>query len=52
VSHQGAAPLACSSSLGTALLVVEVSFSSPQIDRGVKVELYARAGAMSMERRD
>ncbi len=28
----------------TALLVVEVSFSSPQIDRGVKAELYARAG--------
>ena len=28
----------------TALLVVEVSFSSPQIDRGIKVELYARAG--------
>lgn len=27
----------------TALLVVEVSFSSPQIDRGVKAELYARA---------
>jgi len=28
----------------TALLVVEVSFSSPQIDRGVKAGLYARAG--------
>ena len=28
----------------TALLVVEVSFSSPQADRGVKVQLYARAG--------
>jgi Uma2 family endonuclease len=28
----------------TALLVVEVSFSSPRIDRGVKAELYARAG--------
>jgi Uma2 family endonuclease len=28
----------------TALLVVEVSFSSPLIDRGVKAELYARAG--------
>jgi Uma2 family endonuclease len=28
----------------TALLVVEVSFSSPQIDRGVKAELYAKAG--------
>ena len=28
----------------TALLVVEVSFSSPQIDRGIKSELYARGG--------
>jgi Uma2 family endonuclease len=28
----------------TALLVVEVSFSSPRIDRGVKAELYAKAG--------
>jgi Uma2 family endonuclease len=28
----------------TALLVVEVSFSSPRIDRGVKADLYARAG--------
>jgi Uma2 family endonuclease len=28
----------------TALLVVEVSFSSPQMDRGIKSELYARAG--------
>jgi Uma2 family endonuclease len=28
----------------TALLVVEVSISSPQIGRGVKAELYARAG--------
>lgn len=28
----------------TAPLVVEVSLSSPQIDRGVKAELYARAG--------
>jgi Uma2 family endonuclease len=28
----------------TALLVVEVSFSSPRIDRGVKAKLYARAG--------
>jgi Uma2 family endonuclease len=28
----------------TALLVVEVSFSSSQIDRGVKAGLYARAG--------
>lgn len=28
----------------TALLVVEVSFSSPQIDRGIKSELYAKAG--------
>ena len=28
----------------TALLVVEVSLSSPQVDRGVKVELYGRAG--------
>jgi Uma2 family endonuclease len=28
----------------TALLVVEVAVSSPQVDRGVKVKLYARAG--------
>jgi len=28
----------------TALLVVEVSLSSPGVDRGVKAELYARAG--------
>lgn len=28
----------------TALLVVEVSFSSPLVDRGVKAGLYARAG--------
>jgi Uma2 family endonuclease len=28
----------------TVLLAVEVSFSSPRIDRGIKAELYARAG--------